>query len=148
MNHSKFLESCCIFFEIIYNENQKLKGKVQGKQFNRGRLEKRGFFPCVLLALRYFKLITSDRERHIPMKANSIFHAIRHGILICNAQGRIVFFNHVYGEFIGHTLQEVRNRFVTDIRPGSHVPEVLKFHRARKWRRKPLVFLWPLFITS
>lgn len=63
------------------------------------------------------------------MKANSIFHAIRHGILICNAQGCIVFFNHVYGEFIGYTLQEVRNRPVTDIRPGSRVPEVLKFRR-------------------
>lgn len=77
----------------------------------------------------YFKHIISTRERHIPMKANSIFHAIRHGILICNTQGRIVFFNRVYGEFIGRTLQEVRNRPVTDIRPGSHVPEVLKLRR-------------------
>lgn len=63
------------------------------------------------------------------MKANSIFNAIRHGILICDTQGYIVFFNRVYGEFIGRTLQAVKNLPITDIRPGSHVPEVLKFRR-------------------
>ncbi len=63
------------------------------------------------------------------MKANSIFNAIRHGILICNAESHIVFFNRVYGEFIGHSLQDVRYLPITDIRPGSRVPEVLKFRR-------------------
>jgi len=63
------------------------------------------------------------------MKTNSIFNAIKHGILICNAQGCIVFFNHIYGEFIGHSLREAKNLPITDIRPGSRVPEVLKFKR-------------------
>ncbi len=63
------------------------------------------------------------------MKTDSIFNAIKHGILICNAQGCIVFFNHIYGEFIGHSLRKVKNLPITDIRPGSHIPEVLKFKR-------------------
>ncbi len=63
------------------------------------------------------------------MKANSIFNAIRHGILICDAQSSIVFFNRVYGEFIGRELQDVKNLPITDVRPGSRVPEVLKFRR-------------------
>ena len=63
------------------------------------------------------------------MKANSIFNAIRHGILICNADGCIVFFNRVYGEFIGRELRDVRNRPITELRPGFHVPEVLRFRR-------------------
>ena len=63
------------------------------------------------------------------MKANSIFNAIRQGLLICNSQGQIVFFNQIYGEFIGVRLQDVRGQLITDIRPGSRIPEVLKYHR-------------------
>ncbi len=63
------------------------------------------------------------------MKANSIFHAIRHGILICDEQGRIVFFNHIYGEFIGYRISDVKNTPIIDLRPGSHVPDVLKYKR-------------------
>lgn len=68
-------------------------------------------------------------EGYMVMKANSIFNAIRQGILICNSQGQIVFFNQIYGEFIGVRLQDVRGQLITDIRPGSRIPEVLKYHR-------------------
>lgn len=39
------------------------------------------------------------------------------------------FFNEIYGECINCSLKDVKNLPITDIRPGSHVPEVLKFCR-------------------
>lgn len=60
------------------------------------------------------------------MKTKTIFQAIRQGILICDRNGRILYFNKAYGEFIGRTLPDVTGLPIQKLRPHSHVPEVLR----------------------
>ncbi len=60
------------------------------------------------------------------MKANTIFESIQQGILVCDRQGRISFFNEAYSHFIGHSLAEVQGMPIKKLRPHSHVPAVLR----------------------
>ena len=60
------------------------------------------------------------------MKANTIFQSIQQGILICDRQGRIAYFNEAYGKFIGKHLAEVQGLPIKKLRPHSRAPEVLR----------------------
>lgn len=42
------------------------------------------------------------------MHARTILQSLQQGILICNRNARIVYFNDAYGEFIGKQLEEVQ----------------------------------------
>ena len=59
------------------------------------------------------------------MEIDSIFQSMQQGILICSSQSRILYFNDAYGEYIGHTLQEVKGKKITKFRKYAMVPEVI-----------------------
>ena len=59
------------------------------------------------------------------MKASNIFQSISQGILVCDRQGRIIFFNEAYGKFIGYELSEVQGLPIRRLREHTYVPEVL-----------------------
>ena len=50
---------------------------------------------------------------------------IEQGILICDSQSRIEYFNASYGNFIGKELDDVRGKLLTEVRPGAAAPKVL-----------------------
>ena len=56
----------------------------------------------------------------------TVLNAMDEGVLIVNEENKIVYFNHAYGDFIGHRLEEVKGVVLTDIRPGAKMPEALK----------------------
>jgi len=60
------------------------------------------------------------------IKFETILNAMDEGVLIVNEENKIVYFNHAYGDFIGHTLEEVKGSVLTKIRPGARMPQVLK----------------------
>lgn len=60
------------------------------------------------------------------MKATSAFQAVKQGILICDREGRITYYNAAYEEYIGVSLKNSRGRRLTDYRPGAKVPEVIE----------------------
>ena len=41
------------------------------------------------------------------MRAKSIFKSIQQALLICNMEGKIVYFNDAYADFIGRRLEDV-----------------------------------------
>ncbi len=49
---------------------------------------------------------------------------IREGINIIDSQGRIVYTNQAYREFLGMDAQEIHGRLLRDIRAGAKLPEV------------------------
>lgn len=63
------------------------------------------------------------------MQINSIFNAIKQGILICDKDGKVVYQNQIYSDFIGKTLVETKGKSITKLRPGAKVTEVLKYGR-------------------
>ncbi len=64
------------------------------------------------------------------MKVNSIFNAIKLGVLLCNQDGCIIFFNQAYGDFIGCRLCDVKGQHISAVRPGARLIEVLKNKRS------------------
>lgn len=64
--------------------------------------------------------------------AKSVFKSIQQGLLICNSEGRIVYFNDAYGAFIGKSLEEVVGVPIKKLRQGSIVPQVIKDKRKRE----------------
>lgn len=62
----------------------------------------------------------------------SIFKSIQQGLLICNKDGKIVYFNDAYANFLGKKLEDVVGKPIKQIRPGSIVPQVLKTGRKRE----------------
>ena len=60
------------------------------------------------------------------MFVKDALQSMQQGILICNSQGRIIFFNEAYGVFIGCSLEEAKGKSVTDFRKNAMVPEVIK----------------------
>ena len=57
-------------------------------------------------------------------KMEMILNAIKEGVLIVDREEKIEFINDAYAEFIGHSLEEVRGKLLTDIRPGAKLPDV------------------------
>lgn len=66
------------------------------------------------------------------IRTASVLRSIRQGLLICNRQGRIVYFNDAYGAFIGKKLEDVAGLPIRSVRPGSIVPQVLKSGKKRE----------------
>ena len=59
-----------------------------------------------------------------------ILESIEQGILICDEESRIEYFNESYGHFIGKELKDVKGKLLTDIRPGATAPKVLETGKA------------------
>lgn len=57
--------------------------------------------------------------------ARASFQSMREGILIIDAQAKILFANRSYMEFLNKTEAEIIGRPLRDIRPGARLPEVL-----------------------
>ncbi|MBO4235844.1 MAG: sigma 54-interacting transcriptional regulator [Firmicutes bacterium] len=55
----------------------------------------------------------------------TIFDSIDQGILICDKECRMEYFNASYGDFIGKKLEDVKGVLLTDLRPGAVAPKVL-----------------------
>ncbi len=66
------------------------------------------------------------------MNSKSIFQSIQQGILICNKDGKIVYFNEVYADFIGKELKDVVGLPIKRIRPGSVILQVLRSGKKRE----------------
>ena len=60
------------------------------------------------------------------MHARTILQSLQQGILICNRNARIVYFNDAYGEFIGKRLEEVQGEEITKYRKHAMVPQVIQ----------------------
>ena len=60
------------------------------------------------------------------MNAQSVYSSIKQGILICDEQSRILYFNDSYAAFIGEKLEDVKGRLLREIRPGAIAPQVIK----------------------
>lgn len=60
------------------------------------------------------------------MNSLSAFHAIKQGILICDRNSRILYFNEAYADYIGISLEEARGKKLTEYREGALAPEVIK----------------------
>lgn len=62
--------------------------------------------------------------------AKAAFDAMREGITIIDTEGRLVFCNHAYLEFLrkelGEPLGPVEGKVLRDLRPGARLPDVLK----------------------
>ena len=57
---------------------------------------------------------------------HSLYGPAREGVLICDKNGRIFYFNSAYGNFIGKNLDELKGLPLKQIRPNARAPEVLK----------------------
>lgn len=60
------------------------------------------------------------------IKFETVLNSMDEGVLIVNKENKIVYFNKAYGDFIGHSLEEVKGALLTDIRPGARMPQALK----------------------
>lgn len=60
------------------------------------------------------------------MKAKSALQSLRHGIVICDAKGCVVYVNAAYAEFTGIRPEKIRGKRIRDVRVGSLVPKVLR----------------------
>ncbi|MEQ2455517.1 sigma-54 interaction domain-containing protein [Flavonifractor hominis] len=62
--------------------------------------------------------------------ARAAFDAMREGITIIDTEGRLVFCNRAYLEFLrkelGEPLDHIEGKYLRDLRPGARLPEVLK----------------------
>ena len=62
--------------------------------------------------------------------ARAAFDAMREGITIIDTEGRLVFCNRAYLEFLrkelGEPLESVEGKFLRSLRPGARLPEVLE----------------------
>ena len=66
------------------------------------------------------------------MQLGTIFQSLQQGILLCDANARILYFNEAYGEFIGQKLDEVKGRPITDFRPHALVAAVIRSGEAKE----------------
>lgn len=60
------------------------------------------------------------------MKAKSALQSLRQGIVICDAEGCVVYVNAAYAEFTGIRPEKIRGKRIRDVRVGSLVPKVLR----------------------
>ncbi len=66
------------------------------------------------------------------IRSSSILESIQQGLLICNKEGQIVYFNDAYGDFINKKLSDVIGTPIKDIRTGSIVSGVIKKGKKRE----------------
>lgn len=60
------------------------------------------------------------------MKAKSALQSLRQGIVICDAEGCVVYVNAAYAEFTGIRPEKICGKRIRDVRVGSLVPKVLR----------------------
>lgn len=78
------------------------------------------------------------------------FENLLEGILITDKDGRILYFNKSYGDFIKQKLHLVQGKRLSQIRPGARLPEVLSRKKAitgivrKEWEEEYLVNIYPL----
>ena len=60
------------------------------------------------------------------MQTRSILQSLQQGILICNKNARIVYFNDAYSEFIGQKLEDIQGEEITRYRKHAMVPQVIQ----------------------
>lgn len=60
------------------------------------------------------------------MKAKSALQSLRQGMVICDAEGCVVYVNAAYAEFTGIRPEKIRGKRIRDVRVGSLVPKVLR----------------------
>lgn len=61
----------------------------------------------------------------LPKEAKAVFQSMREGILIIDAQTKILFANRSYLEFLDKTEAEIIDRPLREVRPGARLPNVL-----------------------
>ena len=59
------------------------------------------------------------------MKERDIYESMNQGVLLCDKESRILYFNSSYSRFIGYHLDEVQGKRIREIRPGAVVPDVI-----------------------
>lgn len=60
------------------------------------------------------------------MDTKTVLNSMQQGVLICNAKGRILYFNDAYGDYIGQKLEEVKGKPITDYRNQALIPKVIR----------------------
>ena len=60
------------------------------------------------------------------MKTVSALRAIKQGILICDKNSRIYYFNKAYEDYIGVSLKVAQGRPLVEFRSGARAPEVIE----------------------
>ena len=72
---------------------------------------------------------------HLNEASRSVLDALNEGITIIDTEGRLVFGNRAYREFLGKELgrhfDSVEGYMLRDLRPGARLPEVLKTGKAQ-----------------
>lgn len=61
----------------------------------------------------------------LPKEVKAVFQSMREGILIIDAQTKILFANRSYLEFLNKTEAEIIDRPLREVRPGARLPNVL-----------------------
>ena len=78
--------------------------------------------------------------------SQSVFQAMREGILLIDRSERIVFANQAYLNFLGKTAQEIQGRLLREVRPGARLPQVVStgrpiLHAPRQEERDEVYFV-------
>ena len=66
------------------------------------------------------------------MKTSSLFSSLKQGILICDRDSKIIFFNEAYEKYLGIPLSRAKGRIITYFRPNAIAPQVVKDGKARE----------------
>lgn len=60
------------------------------------------------------------------MRMNTALDSLSQGVLICDRNGRILYFNEAYGEYIGQKLEDSKGQPITIFRKHAQAPEVIR----------------------
>ena len=60
------------------------------------------------------------------VKSISMLRAVKQGILICDKDSRIYYYNQAYEDYIGVSLSAALGHRITDFRKGAKAPEVIR----------------------
>ncbi|MCI8712383.1 MAG: PAS domain-containing protein [Ruminococcus sp.] len=60
------------------------------------------------------------------MRINTALDSLSQGVLICDRNARILYFNEAYGEYIGQKLAECKGHAITEFRASAQVPDVIR----------------------
>ena len=93
---------------------------------------------------------------HLDNAARAVFDAMQEGINIIDDQGRIVFGNRAYRDFLsketGIDIGSIEGQYLRDLRPGARLPEVLAtgrpiLHAPRMEKKDEIYFvnMYPIF---
>lgn len=69
---------------------------------------------------------TRNGKEVAKMRMNTALDSLRQGVLICDRNARILYFNEAYGEYIGQELEGCKGRSIMEFRAHAQVPEVIR----------------------